>query len=314
MEQGVKTADEETDTYSRQSVSLRRHSLGRSLETKEHTGLSSLERDSTDSANSAKNVSVEVPNDNAALSSVEGGVNPTATATGVSFSATVAALTTAFGDPTRRGIYLYVRDCSREGRGVTASEVGEQFRLHPNVARHHLDRLAAGGYLKVTLDRPNQQGAGRPSKRYRASDHLESMELLFQRNDLLVMVLNEALSLLDPEQAESMAERVGESYGAYLASQMSPGAAQRSVRAAMQVVADALTAHGFAARLGEEGAHSTVVASNCPFGTLATTHPVVCAVDRGLVRGLLTSLCGEGATNLSMYSRARGDADCRAVV
>ncbi len=252
--------------------------------------------------------------DTPAFSPAEERIDQPGTTTDVSFSATAAALTTAFGDPTRRGIYLYARDCSREGRGVTASEVGERFGLHPNVARHHLDRLAAGGYLKVTLDRPSQQGAGRPSKRYRTADHLESVELLFQRNDLLVMVLREALSLLGPEQAESMAERVGESYGAYLASQMSPGAAQRSVRAAMQVVADALTAHGFAARLGEEGTHSTIVADNCPFGALATTHPVVCAVDRGLVRGLLTSLCSAGATNLSMYSRARGDADCRAVV
>src|SRR4051794_36884110 len=82
------------------------------------------------------------------------------------FSATVSAITTAFGDPTRRGIYLFSHE--RE-RGVTAAEVAEQFDLHPNVARHHLDKLAVGGYLDVAVERADGAGAGRPSKRYKAS-------------------------------------------------------------------------------------------------------------------------------------------------
>ena len=66
------------------------------------------------------------------------------------FSAAVAAVTSAFGDPTRRDIFLFARE---ETRGVTAAEVAERFELHPNVARHHLDKLAAGGYLVVDLAR-----------------------------------------------------------------------------------------------------------------------------------------------------------------
>ena len=77
------------------------------------------------------------------------------------FSATVAAITSAFGDGTRRQIYLF----ARERHGVTATEVAEQFALHPNVARHHLDKLAAGGYLDVYVDH-GSAGVGRPSKRY----------------------------------------------------------------------------------------------------------------------------------------------------
>ena len=57
------------------------------------------------------------------------------------FSAAVAAVTSAFGDPTRREIYLHVRSHP----GATASEVAAAFSLHPNVARHHLDRLARAG-------------------------------------------------------------------------------------------------------------------------------------------------------------------------
>jgi DNA-binding transcriptional ArsR family regulator len=58
------------------------------------------------------------------------------------FSAAVSAVTSAFGDPTRRDIYLFVR---AGAAGVTAAEVAERFDLHPNVARHHLEKLTAGG-------------------------------------------------------------------------------------------------------------------------------------------------------------------------
>ncbi|HUJ64224.1 MAG TPA: helix-turn-helix domain-containing protein, partial [Acidimicrobiales bacterium] len=86
--------------------------------------------------------------------------------TDTEFSAAVAAVTSAFGDPTRRQIYFFVRD---HEDGVTASEVADRFTLHSNVARHHLDKLTAGGYLEVTVLRLTGGGAGRPSKLYRKS-------------------------------------------------------------------------------------------------------------------------------------------------
>jgi len=80
------------------------------------------------------------------------------------FAAAVTAVTSAFGDPTRREIYLFVRS----NPGATATEVASRFSLHPNVARHHLERLAAGGYVEITMERADGGGAGRPSKRFRA--------------------------------------------------------------------------------------------------------------------------------------------------
>ena len=56
----------------------------------------------------------------------------------------MSAITSAFGDPTRRAVYLFARDYET---GVTAAQVAAKFDVHPNVARHHLDKLAAGGYL-----------------------------------------------------------------------------------------------------------------------------------------------------------------------
>jgi predicted ArsR family transcriptional regulator len=232
------------------------------------------------------------------------------------FSATVAAVTSAFGDPTRREIYLHVRSHP----GSTASEVATAFSLHPNVARHHLDRLSAGGYLEVSFERSPTAGAGRPSKRYRAADGTDgdpTLELVTHLDDLLVTLLVEALKLLGPDDAERMAERVGEEYGRVLAERMEPGEGQRSLRGAMHAIADALTAHGFAAHAEDRGESTAVVAESCPFGDAAAQHPVICAVDRGMVRGLLAGLCGQeadGPVAVVLSSRARGDDACAALV
>ena len=221
------------------------------------------------------------------------------------FSAAVAAVTAAFGDPTRREIFLYARESDL---GVTAAEVAERFELHANVARHHLDKLAAGGYLNVHVERPESGGAGRPSKRYRASE--KSLEFPSRRDDLLVVLLGRALALLPEREAAAMAEQVGEEYGRDLAKQMSPGDSHhRSFQASLHAVAEALTAHGFAAHAEARGSSIAIVAEQCPFGDTATQHPVICAVDRGIVRGMLAGLYGDTAP-ATTASRAQGDDAC----
>src|ERR1700740_1020038 len=119
------------------------------------------------------------------------------------------AVTSAFGDPTRREIYLFARETDAS---VTAAEVAERFELHPNVARHHLDRLAAGGYLEVAVERAEGAGAGRPSKRYRSVANV-SFEVPVRADDLVLSLLGKALALLPRDQAEAMAEQVGQEYG-----------------------------------------------------------------------------------------------------
>jgi len=226
------------------------------------------------------------------------------------FSATVAAITAAFGDPTRRDIYLFARGADH---GVTATEVADTFELHPNVARHHLDKLAAGGYVDVHVERTEGAGAGRPSKRYRATAGAEALDVPGRRDDLLVDLLGRALALLPPADAEQMAEEVGERYGRSLAAQMAPDDRHRSRRAAILAVADALTAHGFAAHAEARGSSIAIINDHCPLGAVASQNPVICAVDRGMVRGMLAGLYGDTAPETTS-SRAMGADACITVV
>lgn len=232
---------------------------------------------------------------------------PTGPRSPTEFSSVVTAITSAFGDPTRREIYLYARE---HDEGVTATEVARRFDLHPNVARHHLDKLASGGYLEVAVARKQNGGAGRPSKRYRSTGDDVTVSLPVRHDDILLTLLGRSLSLLPPGQAETMAEEVGEEYGRALAASLGDRSeGQRSFRSALHTVADALTAHGFAAHAEKRNDELRIVSEHCPFGVTAVQHPVICAVDRGLVRGMLASLYGETHAETSA-SRPMGDDRC----
>ncbi|MEC9270306.1 MAG: helix-turn-helix domain-containing protein [Actinomycetota bacterium] len=220
------------------------------------------------------------------------------------FSATIESITASFGDPTRRDIYLRVRESTE---GMTAAEVASAVDLHNNVARHHLDKLAAAGHVVVDIRRA--AGAGRPSKRYRAARSEIALEFPVRHDDLLGTLLGRALALLSDVEAEKLAEEVGHEYGLHLAAEMAPGEAQRSLHSAVAMVAEALTSHGFAARSESVGGELRIVSEHCPFGQAAIDHPVLCAIDRGLVKGMLGGLHGETTPHLE-GTRAMGDSVC----
>jgi predicted ArsR family transcriptional regulator len=120
--------------------------------------------------------------------------------------------------------------------------------------------------------------------------------------------------MLPPDQAEAMAEEVGVEFGRTMAVAMgdvtaSGEGAQRSFRTALHAVADALSAHGFAAHAEQKGNELRIVAEHCPFGDAAIEHPVICAVDRGMVKGMLAALYGD-TTPAIESSLPMGDSHC----
>ena len=72
-------------------------------------------------------------------------------------------------------------------------------------------------------------------------------------------------------------------------------------------MADALTAHGFAARTEGASGGLTLVADHCPFGGVES--PVICAVDRGMVKGMLETLYGDTSPEITA-SRVLGHDAC----
>lgn len=201
------------------------------------------------------------------------------------FASVVTAITSAFGDRTRRDIYLLVHAAQD---GLTATEVGEHFDLHVNVARHHLEKLSAGGYLEChTERRPGE--AGRPAKRYRTPAQPVSFNVPVRQDDLLIRLLSATLDELEPGRAAQLAEEVGRTYGREMAHSLGTDP-RRSARSALQAIAAALSSHGFGAHAEVDGDCLRLVTDHCPFGSLPTMHPVICALDRGIVMGMMEHL------------------------
>ncbi|MGI9031875.1 MAG: hypothetical protein ACR2HP_18105, partial [Ilumatobacteraceae bacterium] len=57
-----------------------------------------------------------------------------------------------------------------------------------------------------------------------------------------------------------------------------------------------------------------IINEHCPFGSVATDHPVICAVDRGMVRGMLSALYADDLAVATASSKARGDTICATAV
>ena len=181
---------------------------------------------------------------------------------------------------------------------MTASEVAEQFDLHANVARHHLDKLAAGGYLEICIGaaRRRCRAAVEALPGLRRGGHPRRAGAPRRRARQL---LGRALADCGPDQAEALAEEVGVEYGRTMARRHGRRTTTRSFRSALHAVADALTAHGFAAHAEKEGNELRIVSEHCPFGDAAVEHPVICAVDRGMVKGMLGTLYGETSVDVT---------------
>ena len=123
---------------------------------------------------------------------------PTADAQGPAFTAAVSAITDAFGDPTRRRIYLFTRDHGGAD-GVTASAVAAEVGVHPNVARHHLDKLAAGGYVEVVSPRRAPASAAPGARRSATSPSPRTAfdaDVPVRSDDLVLALLGRALDRL----------------------------------------------------------------------------------------------------------------------
>ncbi len=204
------------------------------------------------------------------------------------FDQSVGDLTGALGDPTRRGIYITVRESPEP---LTSSHIAQAFDIHPNVARHHLDRLAQDGYLEVTTRRAEGRsgpGAGRPAKHYRATSKPIDVHYPTRRLDLLTDLLLQVIGRLDAGAASQVAHDVGYEYGSRLAAEIGlPSDA--GFANAVTAVARAMTGIGFDMR-PDVDPHK-LLTSQCPFGDIAVEHPeIVCSLDQGLVSGLLGSI------------------------
>jgi len=200
------------------------------------------------------------------------------------FDKQMATITGALGDTTRRGIYVMVREAHEP---VTANQISSSFDIHPNVARHHLDKLLKDGYVRIS-DRPiATPAAGRPAKRYEVTEKSVSVQYSARKYDQLAELLTKVIAELDNGRALEIAEAVGHEYGIELAGEIGLASDEGFEEAAM-AVAQAMIGKGLGA--STDPAENRIVVQFCPLCTTgATQSEIVSKIDHGIVQGLLES-------------------------
>ncbi len=191
----------------------------------------------------------------------------------------IEGLAAALGDPTRRGIYMALRASAEP---LTSTQIAELFSIHTNVARHHLDKLAAEGYVRISGRKGGR--TGRPPKGYEVSPKTIAIHP-GRRYDLLVELLVRVLNRVRPSDLALVAEEVGREYGAELVGTLGTPT-EPGYEEAVAALARVMGGVGFEIRIGPDG--DRLMTSHCPFGAAATDHPeVICSLDRGMVAGIM---------------------------
>ena len=117
--------------------------------------------------------------------------------------------------------------------------------------------------------------------------------------------------MLPREQAEAMAEEVGVEYGRLMAETLGDAAdRQRSFRSALHTVADALTAHGFAAHAEKHERRAAHRLRALPLRRRRHRAPGDLRRRPGHGEGMLAALYGADATLAIESSLPMGDDVC----
>lgn len=208
-----------------------------------------------------------------------------------SFDQQIETLTGALGDTTRRGIYVMIR----ESHGpVTASQIAANFQIHPNVARHHLDRLVTDGFIRVSERQASKAAAGRPAKHYEATDKAVSVQYSARKYDALAELLVTVIDRLDTGEAIDIASQVGHEYGIRLGAEIGVPDDEGYEVAAMAIATSMMDRGLGASTVASE---NRIVARFCPLGGSDDDGPdILLSLDRGIVHGLLESAAARPVT------------------
>jgi predicted ArsR family transcriptional regulator len=218
------------------------------------------------------------------------------------------------GDRDLRETLLFAR---AQPLPVTADDVASAQRIHRNVARGRLERLAEAGLLIASFERRTGRtgpGAGRPAKTYRVAPELTAIEFPERRYELLIGLVVDAL----PERARrDRLREIGIAFGRELAREARLRSA-KPLETALGRVCAALGDLGYQASVAEiKGEHAVITSATCPLRPLVRAQPGLATLDRGMWAALVArALTGTSVNQITCDTPScrRDDADCRVLL
>src|SRR5438876_3991902 len=220
----------------------------------------------------------------------------------------------AIGDRELRKALLFAR---AQPLPVTADEVAAALRIHRNVARGRLERLAEAGLLIASFERRTGRtgpGAGRPAKTYRVAPELTAIEFPERRYEQLIALVADAL----PERARrDRLREIGIAFGRELAREARLRPA-KGLRTALGRVCTALGSLGYQASVAEvDGDRAVITTATCPLRPLVRARPRLAELDRGMWTALLARAFADSTVDriaCDTPNCQRDEADCRVLL
>ena len=218
------------------------------------------------------------------------------------------------GDRDLRETLLFAR---AQPLPVTADDVASAQRIHRNVARGRLERLAEAGLLIASFERRTGRtgpGAGRPAKTYRVAPELTAIEFPERRYEHLIGLVVDAL----PEGARrDRLREIGIEFGRELAREARLRSA-KTLETALGRVCAALGHLGYQASVAEiNGERAVITSATCPLRPLVRAQPALATLDRGMWAALVArALEGSSVSQITCDTPScqRDDADCRVLL
>jgi predicted ArsR family transcriptional regulator len=220
----------------------------------------------------------------------------------------------AIGDRELRETLLFAR---AQPQPVTADEVAAAQRLHRNVARGRLERLAEAGFLIASFERRTGRtgpGAGRPAKTYRVAPELIATEFPKRRYEQLISLVVDAL----PERGRrKRLHEIGIAFGREVSREARLRSA-KTFRTALGRVCAAVGRLGYHASIAEMSDERAVISTaTCPLRPLVRAHPGLATLDRGMWAALVArALEGTDVDHVDCDTRMchSDDAECRVLL
>jgi predicted ArsR family transcriptional regulator len=165
---------------------------------------------------------------------------------------------------------------------VTADELAGAQRIHRNVARSRLERLAAAGLLAARYERRTGRtgpGAGRPAKTYAVRPQQRPIEFPERHYERLLGLVLDALPLRGRQQR---LRAIGSEFADQLlqATRLRPAT---TLAAAAEGVCEAVRTPGFHAAVSEVGDRTAVIeTATCPLRPLVCERPAAAELDRAM--------------------------------
>jgi predicted ArsR family transcriptional regulator len=196
---------------------------------------------------------------------------------------------TVLADPTRRGVYGWVREAHRP---VTREDVAAGTGLSRSLAAFHLERLLEAGLVSADYARPpgrSGPGAGRPAKRYVPSAVELAIEIPPRSYALAGRLLARAVDrAAAPGSARDEVMRVAATEGRALGTAATTPDEPTDEGERATLLDRVLVDLGFEPVADEAG---EILLANCPFHALTeVATDLVCGMNAALLGGVLDGL------------------------